>query len=91
MPQIAFVDEELNRKIEEKISNNTIEEKEEYPEHEFLSSCLRVGLKIKDLEMLTYIDVMKILYSFISTNKSESNAKRKIKAATQKDIDRLLG
>ena len=55
-----------------------------FPEHEFLASCLRVGLHISDLKELTYIDVMKILLTFI-------DSKPRRKEATQKDIDMLLG
>ena len=59
--------------------------KEIFPEHEFVSSCLRIGLSISDLEKLTYIDVMKILFSYVQSNKIDENK------ATQKDIDKLLG
>ena len=55
-----------------------------FPEHEFLASCLRVGLHISDLKELTYIDVMKILLTFI-------DSKPKGNKATQSDIDMLLG
>lgn len=57
---------------------------EVFPEHEFLASCLRVGLHISDLKELTYIDVMKILLTFI-------DSKPKGNKATQSDIDMLLG
>ena len=39
---------------------------------------------MKDLEELTYIEAMKVLYSFLEKNK---NKERK---ATQADIDKLL-
>ncbi len=55
-----------------------------FPEHSFISSCLRVGITINDLKLLTYVDVMKILLSFIDTK--ETNTKN----ATQRDIDKLL-
>ena len=58
--------------------------KEIFPEHEFLGSCLRVGLHIADLKELTYVDVMKILVTFITDNSTS-------KEATQSDIDKLLG
>ena len=68
----------------EKIKENS-ETEEIFPEHEFVASCLRVGLTISDLKELSYIDVMKILFTFINTkNVKEKNA-------TQSDIDRLLG
>lgn len=57
---------------------------EEYPEQEFIASCLRIGLTTNDLEKLTYIEAMKVLYSFL-----EKNAEKE-KKATQADIDKLL-
>ena len=82
MPWIAFVDEELSKELD-KIKNNS-NSKEIFPEHEFLGSCLRIGLSVQDLKELTYIDVMKVLLTFISEKKEQKNA-------TQKDIDKLLG
>lgn len=58
--------------------------KELFPEHEFLGSCLRIGLQVSDLEKLTYIDVMKLFVTFIK----QPNGTRK---PTQNDIDKLLG
>lgn len=84
MPWVAFVDSELYEKIE-KISKNKNEVQEEYPEQEFLASCLRVSLTTKDLEELTYIEAMKVLYSFLE----KDNPKEEMKT-TQADIDRLL-
>lgn len=59
-------------------------EKSLFPEHDFLASCLRIGLTIQDLKILTYIDVIKMFISL--TDKKEGTKK-----ATQKDIDKLLG
>ena len=84
MPLTAFVDEELTKELSKiKEKNNA---KEVFPEHEFLGSCLRIGLHIADLKELSYVDVMKILVTFITNN--ENNSSRK---ATQNDIDKLLG
>lgn len=83
MPWIAFVDEELQRELG-KIKGDS-NKKEIFPEHEFLSSCLRIGLTISDLKELTYIDVMKVLFTFIE------NKETRQKEATQSDIDKLLG
>ena len=63
-------------------NNKCIEEV--FPEHEFVASCLRIGLTITDLKELTYVDVMKILYSFLEKNKKEYNK------TTQADIDKFL-
>ena len=85
LPQIAFVDEDLSKELEKINTDKTV--KEIFPEHEFIGSCLRVGLTISDLEKLTYIDVMKILLTFINNNKETTNQR----IATQRDIDKLLG
>ena len=55
-----------------------------FPEHSFIASCLRNGLTIDDLRFLTYVDVMKILISFIPEPEKE-------KLASQSDIDKFLG
>lgn len=82
MPLTAFVDENV---IQELRKNNNIEEKEDmFPEYEFLASCLRIGLKMEDLKILTYIDVFKI---FICFCRNESSNERK---ATQEEIDNLV-
>lgn len=86
MPLVAFVDNELYKKLE-KINSNGLDTKEEYPEQEFIASCLRVGITIKDLEKLTYIEAMKVLYSFLE---NQEDKERKEKKATQADIDKLL-
>lgn len=69
-----------------KIQGNKKNANEVFPEHEFLGSCLRIGLHIADLKELTYVDVMKILLTFIENNSVDYSRK-----ATQKDIDKLLG
>lgn len=56
-----------------------------FPEHYFLLACLRLGLSIQDLKILTYVDVMKIFLS-IETKKENTG----IRKATQADIDKLL-
>ena len=84
LPQIAFVDEELFKELDKKFKGNSKSE-EIFVEHEFIASCLRIGLSISDLKELTYVDVMKILLSFIQDSKPQKNM------ATQSDIDKLLG
>ena len=83
MPWIAFVDEELSQEMNRKIKTKGNVAKETFPEHEFLASCLRIGLNLNDLIELTYIDCMKILLSYIGNNNN-------VREATQKDIDKLL-
>lgn len=82
MPWIAFVDEELSKELDKIKGDSKI--KEVFPEHEFLGSCLRIGLTISDLKELTYVDVMKIFITFIGSKTTQ-------KEATQRDIDKLLG
>lgn len=84
MPWIAFVDNELYEKIQN-INTDNEELVEEYPEQEFIVSCLRVGLTIDDLKEITYIEAMKILYSTIEKKKN-----KKVRKATQADWDRLM-
>lgn len=86
MPWIAFVDEELSTELKKLSSGN--EEEPIFPEHSFIATCLRAGLTMKDLKSMTYVDVMKILLSFISPkSKEEENGYRK---ATQADWDKLM-
>ena len=68
------------------VLENKSTQKQDYPEYEFIASCLRVGLTINDLDKMTYIEAQKILYSFL--DKSDSKI---IRQATQADIDRFLG
>lgn len=80
MDEKAF--EEL-RKI-----NKDSKEKSLFPEHEFLVACLRMGLKIEDLKVLTYVDVLKMFISFCS--KDERSTKDGAREATQKEIQNLV-
>jgi len=70
--------------MEKKVSSGE-NSKERFPEHSFLSSCLRVGLTMNDLEKITFIDAMKILISYLP----EKEIKKR--EATQADWDRLAG
>lgn len=88
MPQPAFVDEKVVEELEKR--NKDKESKEDlFPEHAFLGTCLRIGLSLKDLEYLTYVDVLKIFLSLIEDkgNSSENG----VRMANQREIDRLLG
>lgn len=55
-----------------------------FPEHEFLGLCVRNGITYEFLKQFTYVDIMKILVSFIDNNEEKEQE------ATQQDIDRLL-
>lgn len=79
----CFIDETVSKELENinKSSGDDIEVL--FPEHYFLSACLKMGITIKDLENLTYIDVVKIFLSCTSKKKT------KTRKATQADWDKL--
>lgn len=87
MPWIAFVDEEVLKETEKMQGDS---EEPLFPEHLFLLACLRLGITIQDLKILTYVDVMKIFLSMGSKKKQESIEQKNVRKATQADIDRLL-
>ena len=88
MPQPAFVDEKVVEELEKRHNNKEVKE-DSFPEHAFLATCLRIGLSLKDLEYLTYVDVLKIFLSL--TESIENSNKNGARMASQKEIDRLLG
>lgn len=89
MPLIAFVDRDLSKELEKiNSNNNTVEDK--FPEHTFLAWCAKNGIGIEYLKNFTYVDIMKMLISFIYTNNKKTN-KNGVRKATQSDIDKLLG
>jgi hypothetical protein len=80
----AFVDKKLIEALndlEENSSNDPIL----FPAHTFEASCLKAGLSLRDLEKRSYVSIMKILFSFLKSNKKEET-----KIATQKDIDKFM-
>ena len=82
------MDEKVYEELEE-INKESKNKKESlFPEHEFLVSCLRIGLKLEDLKILTYVDILKIFISFC--DKDENYEKSSERKATQKDIDALV-
>ena len=82
------MDEELIEELNKITSKNQGEDL--YPEHELIASCLSIGLSLQDLKDLTYIDVLKILLSYLRGSKKEYQ-KEDIRQATQKDWDMLAG
>lgn len=80
---ISFTDEEVTKQLS-KIQNSN-NEQTIFPEHEFLSMCLKIDLSIQDLKELTYIDIMKIIISSVKYK----NTKKNYKKATQADWDKL--
>ena len=88
----SFFDNEALEELEKTEKKETTyegknEEKEVFPEHEFIVSCMNFGLNIEALKELTYIDIVKMM---ITTRKREKeNKKTKYRMATQEDWDRL--
>lgn len=79
----SFIDVEVNNELK-KIIKKEENMKSKFVEHEFLATCLKFGLTIKDLRELTYIDILKIFISTVSTDKEE-----RYRRATQEDWDKL--
>ena len=85
------MDKKVFDELEKINGDKTDEEESLFPEHEFLSTCLRMGLRIEDLKILTYVDILKILISFIGKdNKRESKNQNGVREATQEDIQKLV-
>ena len=84
MPSTAFVDKKVFDELEKIKTNNN--EESLFPEHEFLVSCLRMGLRLEDLKFLTYIDVLKMFISFIGKPEKQNG----VREATQEDIQNLV-
>lgn len=82
------MDLKLNKELDKKLKNSSGNDKKAlFPEHEFIGTCLKVGLTIEDLKTLTYVDVMKILVSMLPNEEEQSDGKK----ATQQDISNFLG
>ena len=82
------MDEKVFDKLKEINKDNENQKESLFPEHEFLVSCLRMGLKIDDLKILTYIDVLKIFISFCDADKINDGASTR--EASQEEIKNLV-
>lgn len=67
-----------------KTTNN---EESLYPEHEFIISCLRIGLKLEDLKLLTFVDIIKLFMSYIGKPEKQEEGTR---MATQEEIQKMV-
>ena len=83
------MDEKVFEKLKEINKKNEKQKESLFPEHEFLVSCLRMGLRIDDLKILAYVDVLKIFISFCDNNdeNAEINGTRE---ATPEEIQNLV-
>lgn len=94
MPSTAFVDSRVQNELEKinkknKTSNNN--EESIFPEHDFLATCLKIGLTIADLRILTYVDVLKIFISFAEENEGKENTEKTgTREATPEDIKNIV-
>lgn len=77
-----FVDEKLVKEMS-KIKSSGEDCEDPFPEHSFISACLKIGLSISELKLISYVDVFKIILSFLDL-KNQSNGYR---LATQNDWD----
>lgn len=82
------MDEKVFEKLKEINKDNKNQKESIFPEHEFLVTCLRMGLKIDDLKILTYVDVLKILISFCEID--ENMEENEVREATQEEIQSLV-
>lgn len=85
MPWIAFVDEQVADALEEINNENSETSESIFPEHEFLNTCLKLGLRIEDLKHLTYVDILKMFIVTIKEQKQENEEE-----ATQEQIDDIV-
>lgn len=85
MPWIAFVDEKVADALEEINNENSETSESIFPEHEFLNTCLKLGLRIEDLKHLTYVDILKMFIVTIKEQKQENEEE-----ATQEQIDDIV-
>lgn len=85
----TYIDSFTNETVVEELEKipNDSQGRNVFPEHGFLKMCLDCGLTIRDLEQLTYIDVIKIFIASY-TEKHEKKVTR-FREATQADWDRL--
>lgn len=87
MPSTAFVDETVREELKKYTDLEEDTTEDLFPEHDFLATCLKIGLRIEDLKILTYVDVSKILISFCGKDGKKNKGTR---LATQEEINDLV-
>ena len=94
MPSTTFVDSKVQSELEKiykKNEANIDSEESVFPEQDFLATCLKIGLTIADLKILTYVDVLKIFISFCKENVREGNTEKNgVREATAEEIKNLV-
>ena len=84
---LCFINIEVRKEIEKRQGNvNNEEKKEKFSEHAFISLCLKMNISISELKLITYVDFLKILVSFLP-DKTEKNG---VRMATQEEIAKIV-
>lgn len=84
---LCFINIEVRKEIEKRQGNvNKEEKKEKFSEHAFISLCLKMNISISELKLITYVDFLKILISFLP-EKTEKNG---VRMATQEEIAKIV-
>ena len=86
MRWIHFVDEELIQELSKLPDKKT--EETELEEHQFIATCLQIGLTINDLKQMQFKDTMKIMICFMKNGEKNEGKNDGIRKATQSDIDK---
>ena len=79
------MDEQVADTLEEINNENSETSESIFPEHEFLNTCLKLGLRIEDLKHLTYVDILKMFIVTIKEQKQENEEE-----ATQEQINDIV-
>lgn len=84
---LCFINIEVRKEIEkrQKKANNE-EKKEKFSEHAFISLCLKMNISISELKIITYVDFLKILVSFLPEIAEENGTRM----ATQEEIAKIV-
>lgn len=78
------MDKELETELK-KLPSSKAEIVDTLSEHRFIANCLKLGLRMQDLQELEYKDVAKIMVCYL-----QDNNPKKERMATQQDIDKLF-
>ena len=84
---LCFINIEVRKDIEKKKKKaNNEEKKEKFSEHAFISLCLKMNISISELKIITYVDFLKILVSFLPEIAEENGTRM----ATQEEIAKIV-
>ena len=84
---LCFINIEVRKEIEKRQGNiNNGAKEEKFSEHAFISLWLKMNISISELKLITYVDFLKILVSFLP----ETVEKNGTRMATQEEIAKLV-